>query len=183
MRRFLFAAVFLFLALNAAAAEPRIERLAAEAAHGLVTVRFALANAFDAPEFEQALQSGLPTGFTYHIQIVRKRPNWFDDTIATSTIEVISTYNSVTKEYLLNYRRDRKLVRSETYVDLASLRQAMTTIEEPDLFSIGGRRAYKMVVRARADVARGFLLYLIPRDISTEWRTTRVRTSTAAPAR
>jgi hypothetical protein len=183
MRRFVFAAFLFSLPFSAIAAEPRVERLTAEAAQGLVSVRFALANAFDAPEFEQALQSGLPTGFTYHIQIVRKRPNWFDDTIATSTIEVISTYNSVTKEYLLNYRRDRKLVRSETYVDLASLRQAMTTIEEPDLFSIGGRRPYKMAVRARADVARGFLLYLIPRDISTEWRTTRVKTSTAAPAR
>lgn len=183
MRQFAFVAVFLTLALRAEAAEPRIERVAADAANGMVSVRFNLVNAFDAPEFEQALQSGLPTGFTYHVQIIRKRPNWFDDTVATSTIEVISTYNSVTKDYLLNYRRDRKLVRSETYVDVASLRQAMTTIDEPSLFSIGGRRPYKLVVRARADVARGFLLYLIPRDISTDWRATRVRTTTAAPGR
>jgi hypothetical protein len=183
MRRFAFLAVLLALAQRAEAAEPRIDRITANAENGLVSVRFNLVNAFEAPEFEQALQSGLPTGFTYHVQIIRKRPNWFDDTVATSTIEVISTYNSVTKEYLLNYRRDRKLVRSETYVDVASLRQAMTTIDEPDLFSIGGRRPYKMVVRARADVAQGFLLYLIPRDISTDWRAARVRTTTAAPAR
>ena len=55
----------------------------------------------------EALQSGLPTSFTYVVEIFRDRPNWFDDGIARARIEVICTFNSVTREYLLNYRRDR----------------------------------------------------------------------------
>ena len=33
----------------------------------------------------------------------------------------------------MNYRRDRRLVRSETFTDLATLQKRMTTIDEPDL--------------------------------------------------
>ena len=143
-------------------------------ANAKVTVRFRLANAFERPETIQALQSGIPTAFTYVVEIYRDRPNWFDEGIARSHIEIIATFNSVTREYLLNYRLDRKLVRSETFTDLPTLEARMTTIEEPDLFDIGARRPYKLRVRAKADFMRDYLLYFIPREMSTHWRSVRV---------
>lgn len=122
-----------------------------------------------------ALQSGAPTSFTYEIEIFRNRPYWFDESIGRARIEVISTLNSVTREYLLNYRRDRKLVRSETFSDLATLQQRMTTIDETDLFDIGRRRSYKLKVRARADLMRSWRFYIVPWEITTRWRETRVQ--------
>ena len=50
----------------------------------------------------------------------------------------------------------------------------MTNIDEPDLFDIGDRRSYKLKVRVKADLMRGWLLYFIPWEISTRWRTVRV---------
>ncbi|HEX3071202.1 MAG TPA: hypothetical protein VHX14_21740, partial [Thermoanaerobaculia bacterium] len=94
--------------------------------------------------------------------------------IARSRIEVIATFNSLTREYLLNYRRDHKLVRSETFNDLASLEKAMTNIDEPALFDIGKRPPYKIMVRVKADLMRGWLLYFIPWEISTRWKAVRV---------
>jgi hypothetical protein len=123
----------------------------------------------------EALESGLPTSFTYSIEIFRDRPNWFDDSIARASVEVICTYNSLTREYLLNYRRDRKLVRSETFMDLAALERRMASIEEKDLFDIGGRKPYKLKVRVKADLMRGWLMYVIPWEVSTHWREARVR--------
>ena len=76
----------------------------------------------------------------------------------------------MTREYLLNYRRDRHLVRSETFSDLAALERAMTTIEELELFEIGGRKPYKLKVRVKADLARGWVMYVIPWEVSTRWR-------------
>ena len=176
MRRlFVFALPFLLLgALDAAAADPKIEHVAATAVNGSVSVHFTLAHGFDSDQTVQSLQSGVPTSFTYVVEIFRDRPNWFDEGIARSRIEVIATYNSVTREYLLNYRRDRRLVRSETFTDLASLQQRMTTIDEPNLFDIGHRRPYKVKVRVKADLMRGWLLYLIPWQVSTRWREVRV---------
>jgi hypothetical protein len=171
--------VVLFLATFSLSAAPTstIENLQATAANGKVSVRFSLAGAFANGEMVEALQSGLPTSFTYVVEIFRDRPNWFDDGLARARIEVICTFNSVTREYLLNYRRDDRLVRSETFTDLAALERSMTTVDEMDLFDIGRRKPYKLKVRAKADLMRGWLMYVIPWEVSTRWRETRVRTA------
>lgn len=164
----------LFAAAVLRADDPRIDVLAANANGRQVSVRFSIAHAFDRPEVIQNLQSGAPTSLTYVVEIFRDRPNWFDEGIARARIEVIATFNSLTREYLLNYRRERKLVRSETFSDLAALQRAMTNIDEPNLFDIGNRRPYKLKVRAKADLMRGWLLYFIPWEISTRWKVVRV---------
>jgi Domain of unknown function (DUF4390) len=165
----------------AAAPPPAIENLTATAANGKVSVRFSMAGAFANGEVNEALQSGLPTSFNYVVEIFRERPNWFDDGIALARIEVICTFNSVTREYLLNYRRDDRLVRSETFNDLAALERSMTTVEERDLFDIGRRKPYKLKVRAKADLMRGWVIYVIPWQVSTRWRETRVRVAETPP--
>ena len=177
---------FLFLlgrAATAAGPNPHIENLSATAAHGKVSVRFVLGGAFADPQIVEALQSGLPTSVTYVVEIFRDRPNWLDDEIAQARIEVICTFNSLTREYLLNYRRDRRLVRSETFTDLAALERRMTHIEEHDFFDIGGRRPYKLKVRVKAELMRGWLMYVIPWEVVTGWRETRVRTADTPPER
>ncbi len=183
MRRLL-PILYLLVALPAAAAKPpnpEITNLAATAAAGKVSVRFALEGAFKNGELVQALQSGLPTSFTYVVELFRDRPNWFDSGVASSRLEVICTFNSLTREYLLNYRRDKHLVRSETFTDLTALIQRMTTIEEADLYDIGTRRPYKLKVRVKADLMRGWLMYVIPWEVSTRWRETRVKRAESAP--
>lgn len=177
MRKLLISLLFCAAAGTLAAApKPEIRNLTATAVASKVTVRFSLEDVFRNGEMVDALQSGLPTSFTYVIEIYRDRPNWIDDGIATARIEVISSYNSVTREYLLNYRRDRKLVRSETFTDLAALVQRMTVIEEPELFDIGSRKPYKLKVRVKADLMRDTLMYVIPWEVSTGWREARVKT-------
>jgi len=168
-------------ALLAAPAAPEIHNLTATAASGKVAVKFVLTGAFADGEMVEALQSGLPTSFTYVVEIFRDRPNWFDDDIAAARVEVICTFNSLTREYLLNYRRDRRLVRSETFTDLAALERAMTTIEEADFFDIGRRKPYKLKVRVKADLMRGWLMYIIPWEVSTRWREARVHVAEPAP--
>lgn len=173
---FILSLLLAFAARAADAPKPEIANLGATAANGKVSVRFNLDNAFQSGELVKALQSGLPTSFTYVIEIFRDRPNWFNDDIARARIEVICTFNSLTREYLLNYRRDKHLVRSETFTDLGALVRRMTNVDEPDLFAIGKRKPYKLKVRAKADLMRGFVMYVIPWEVSTRWREARVKT-------
>jgi hypothetical protein len=176
---------FLFWAAAASpkATDPRIDHLTAAAANGEVDVRFSLSHAFHREQTIQSLQSGVPTSLTYIVEVIRKRPLWLDEDVARARIEVIATFNSVTREYLLNYRRDRKLVRSETFSDLAALQHAMTHIDEPKLFDVGKRAPYKLIVRVKADLMRGWLLYVIPWEISTRWKEARVEAPQAEAAR
>lgn len=178
-------ATFLFFAAGTPAepADPVIDHLTASGTGGEVNVRFSLAHAFDREQTIQSLQSGVPTSLTYVVEVFRKRPLWFDEGIGRARIEVIATFNSVTREYLLNYRRDRKLVRSETFSDLAALQHSMTHIDEPKLFDVGRRPPYKLVVRVKADLMRGWLLYFIPWEVSTRWRQARVEAPQSEAAR
>ncbi len=176
MRTLVLTLTFALLGTAAAAQEPDpdIRNLSAIANAGQVSVRFNLINAFADHDLLRALQSGLPTSFSYIVEIFHDRPRWWDEGISRTRIEVMATFNSVTREYLLNYRRDRKLVRSETFSDLESLERRMTSIEEPNLFAIGDRRPYKLKVRVKADFGRQFLFYILPASNSTRWREVRV---------
>ncbi len=164
-----------------AAAEPGIEHLSATASGHEVSVHFSLAHAFEREQTIQGLQSGVPTSLSYVVEIFRDRPLWIDEGVGRAHIEVIATFNSVTREYLMNYRRDRKLVRSETFSDLPSLQRAMTTIDEPNAFDAGKREPYKLKVRVKADLMRGWLLYVVPWEVSTRWHEVRVGMREAAP--
>jgi hypothetical protein len=181
VRPFLLTSALLFAAVAAHASDPSIDHLTAVAADGKVSVHFSMAHGFERDQTIQGLQSGVPTSFVYVVEISRDRPNWFDEGVGRSRIEVIATFNSVTREYLMNYRRDRRLVRSETFNDLAALQHRMTTIEEPDLFEIGQRPPHKLRVRVKSDLSRGWLLYFIPWEFSTRWRSVRVTTAEVKP--
>ncbi|HVR42581.1 MAG TPA: DUF4390 domain-containing protein [Thermoanaerobaculia bacterium] len=172
--------LLLAAAPEAAAAEPRIRDLTAVESEGLVSVEFRLEGAFEAPEIRRAIESGLPTVLTYEVVLIRKYPNWFDARVARSRIEVIATYNSVTREYLLNYRRDRKLVRSEIVPTIEELQRKMATVREADLFSIGDHKPWKLRVRTRAELMRRYVWYIIPWDVATPWEEERVRRRDAA---
>lgn len=176
-----FLAVTLLVAASLFAADPKIRNLGATANGPTVAVHFTLVNGFADADIVKALQSGLPTSFEYVIEIYRSRPNWFDQGISRSRLQAIATFNSLTREYVLNYRRDRRLVRTETFSDLESLERRMSTVDEPALFDIGSRRPYKLHVRVRAEFGRTFLLYVIPATSSTSWADVRVATAEPKP--
>lgn len=167
--------VFLFAShLDAAGAE--IESLQATEEEGHISVRFLLSNASQRADIVSALQSGLPTGFTFEVELIRKRPNWFDDDVARAQIEIICTFNSLTQEYLLNYRRNRLLVKSEVFGDFHTLMRSMTSIAEERLFPTGNFKPQKLRVRVRASLTQGYLLHVVPWQETTPWKQVRVRT-------
>lgn len=173
--RFLFPAALLFLVVAPAfAADPSISEVKATAKKQQITVSFQLKGAFETPELMKAAQSGAPTGFTYKIQLYRSRPNWFDQKLDEARIDVIANFDSTTREWVLTYRRNRKLVRSQSFTDFAGLKEKMTSILEEDLFTTA-YRPYKLLVRVRAEVIRGYLFYIVPWDVETEWKEARVK--------
>lgn len=156
------------------AAEPEIHALNASSSRGRISVSFELTGAFDRRSLLQGLQSGVPSTLIYEIELIRKRHNWFDDRLAKAQIEVIATFNGVTREYLVNYRRNHRLVRSGTVQTLSELAAAMTLIAEPELFLVT-RDPSKLRIRVRAHIAKRFILYVVPNSVRTSWRQTRVR--------
>lgn len=138
---------------------------------GRISVSFELDGALDR-ELIERIEAGLPSGFTYHFQLVRPNRYWFDNKLESSELEVVAFYNAVTHEYTVNYRFDDKLVSSRTVTDREQLEEAMTRFESLSLFALEDLPPRRLMhLRARVELGSRNLLLLIPTTIHTDWVT------------
>jgi hypothetical protein len=171
--------LFLLLAAPLRADDPAISQLSGVGRNGRISVSFLLRNGFDSPEIIRNIRSGAQTGFTYRIELYRNRPNWFDQRVGRARIDVICTFDSTTREYIVSYRRNRKLVRSQSFSDFETVKEKMSRIVEEDLFH-RDYKPYKLSVRVRAELIRDYLFYVVPWDVTTAWKEARVRNTEEA---
>ena len=153
--------------LAADASEPHISDLLISRQGSELLLSFQLVNAFDDPLLER-IQSGLPTSFHYHVKLERLRRWWFNNTVSRSELQVVAMYNAITREYLVNYKLDGRLIESRVVKSEEELERAMTEfhalslLELPD---VGGR----LVARVRVELGSKTILGLIPTTRHTEW--------------
>jgi hypothetical protein len=138
----------------------------------LAHVDFQLRDAFDA-ELVERLESGLPTGFTYHLELLRDR-QWFDRSLENGKLQVVAMYDAATRGYLVNYKLNGKLVESRMVRELADVERALTDVEELPAFHLDPYpRAWRLLVRVRAVVGSRRVLFLIPARAITDWTPSR----------
>ena len=138
-----------------------------------IGVGFNLVDGFDA-ELLERIQTGLPSGFVFDIRLLRDRKRWFDVQIDSSRLEVVASYDAVTREYLVNTRQDDELIESRVVRDERELERAMTRFDAVPVFTLeggGGRR--RLLIRMRAEIDSAALLFFIPRRVATPWRYSR----------
>jgi hypothetical protein len=139
-----------------------------------VVVNFELVDGFTDDLFER-IQTGLPSGFIFEFVLVRDQKRLPDNKIAKSQLEVIAMFNAVTREYLVNYKQDGKLIDSRIARDRDELESAMTQYEGLTVFHIDQISPDKrLVVRARAELGSKTTLLIIPSSITTDWSRSRV---------
>jgi len=138
-----------------------------------IQVSFALVNGFD-DELLERIRTGLPSGYVFDIRLLRDRKRWFDLQIDSSRLEVVASYDAVTREYLVNTKQDGRLVESRAVRDERELERALTRFEAVPVFTLergGGDR--RLLLRMRAEIDSANLLFFIPRRVATPWRYSR----------
>ncbi len=138
-----------------------------------VEVSFALIDGFN-EELLERIRTGLPTGYVFDIRLLRDRKRWFDVQIDASRLEVMASYDAVTREYLVNTKQDGKLIESRVVRDEPELERALTRFEAVPIFTLeggGGRR--RLLLRMRAEIDSANFLFFIPRRVATPWRYSR----------
>ena len=133
-----------------------------------LTVSFQLSNAFNRETLER-IQSGLPTGFTYHLKLERRRAWWFDNRLQRSSLQVVAMYNAITREYLVNYKKDGELLDSRVVTSTEELRDALTIFHAWPAFELDDRPLDRLVLRLRADLGAKTILAFIPTTRRTDW--------------
>lgn len=166
----------------ASASAATIENLVTELEGERVRVSFELEGAFD-EEVVRRVESGLATGFTFQVQLMRDRLRWADKLITSSRLEVVALYNAISREYLVNLKHDGDLIESRVVRDREALRQAMTEISRLPAFSVTGLSGPKRaLVRVRAELGTRQLLFIIPITQTTGWtESAKFHLPTAAP--
>ncbi len=173
--RLLLASAVLLLALPRALLAAELRDLQATVADGRVEVSFTLAGAFDRGVIDR-IASGLPTAFVYQVELLRDRQRWWDDGVAEATLEVVAMYNAVSQEYLVNFKRDGKLVESRLARSRPELESAMTRFDRVPLFALAGvdgPRNARYLVKARAELGSKTWLSFIPVHVTTDWASSR----------
>lgn len=121
-------------------------------------------------ELFERIQSGLPSGFTFHFVLFRDRKRWFDNKLDSASLQVVSMYNAVTREYLINFKQDGQLIDSRVARDRDELQRIMTRFEGVHAFTLGDLNPDRRVlIRIRADLGSKTMLGFIPTKVTTEW--------------
>ena len=166
-------ALLLLRALPLCAAELR--DLQPTVVDGRVEVSFQLVGALDDGVMER-IQSGLATSFLYRFELLRDRQRLWDDGIAEATLEVVAMYNAVSQEYLVNFKRDGKLVESRLARSRPELESAMTRFERVPMFTtadLQGGAGARFLLKARAELGTRTWLSFIPLHVETDWAQSR----------
>lgn len=183
-----------FLAVAAIdAQEPRIEDLHVTRQNGRILVSFRLLDALDEAMLER-VHSGLPTELAFTLRLERPRLFWFDRVFERATLQVVAMYNAVTREYLVNYKLDGRLIESRVVTDQAELERAMTLIHslpafelengasEQERLGLGpGQSAPRVQLTVRAHLGSKPFLLLFPNQIDTGWARSWMGEPTQAP--
>lgn len=162
--------LLLFLSVSVAGAqEPRIENLSVARQNGRILVSFELLDALD-DEMLERVQSGLPTELAFTLRLEHPRVWWFDKVFDRAMLQVVAMYNAVTREYLVNYKLDGRLIESRVVTDLPGLERAMTLIHSLPAFEIQEELPpSRMQLTVRAQLGSKPFLFLFPNRIDTNW--------------
>ncbi len=146
-----------------------------------VVVGFNLEDVFT-PQFIDRIQSGLPTGLTYDIQLHRDHIRWWDHKLQATSLRVVAMYNAVTREYLVNYKQNGKLVESRVVHSLDDLKTAMTHVAGLKAFTLDDLpHDWRLLVKVQAELGSRTILSLIPVTVTTDWVQSRKFRAPAGP--
>lgn len=158
-----------FLFFGSSGDKPHLSELQVSLKGRRVEASFELINGFDDQLFER-IQTGLASGFTYQFVLFRDQKRWFDNKLDSSSLEVTAMYNAVTREYLVNYKQDGKLIDSRIARDRDELERSMTRFDGLTILQLGNLTPNKQVfARARAELGSKTTLLIIPTRVKTDW--------------
>ena len=98
------------------------------AREGQVLVSFDLTDAFS-PDVRDAIQSGLPTTFSYDLEL-RRGTSLFDRTVASVTVEASVRFDNLTRRYQMSRAIDGRVEDARPTEDQEAVRRWLTHFEQ-----------------------------------------------------
>lgn len=130
------------------------------------------------PKIEQAISSGVPTTFSFFVNLYRKRPLWPDAKIAELNLTHTIKYDSLRQEYQVSRSWDQTTTHTvKTFKEAKKLMTEIDSLTTAPLDKLEKGQRYQ--VRAKAKLSRltlpfylHYILFFVSLwDFETDWYT------------
>jgi hypothetical protein len=104
------------------------------------------------PAIEQAIASGLPTTFTYDVELRRPSTFWFDKLVDSARIAVTVRYEPLTRRYHVTLLQDGRVAEERTTDHVEDVRRWVSVFDRLPLFTtreLQQQTTYDVRVRGR----------------------------------
>lgn len=145
------------------AADVRVTPLVAD---GQVFASFSAGDSYS-PDVREAVQSGLPTTLTFHVELRQSSVVWFDRTIAAVTVAASIKYDTLTRAFQVSKMTDGQVFWAERTDKEDDVRKWTTEFERVRLASgdnLEPNGEYYVRVRVRATPRRSIFFWPWGRD-------------------
>ena len=122
----------------------------------IVLVSFSTARAVT-PSVEQVIASGLPTTFTYDVELRRPSWWWFDKLVASARIAVTVVFEPLTRRYHVTLMQDGRVAEERTTDRADEVQRWVSVFERLPLFTtreLEANTGYDVHVRGRTSPRR-----------------------------
>jgi hypothetical protein len=137
-------------------------RITPLARDGQVLVSFDLDGAFT-DEVRAAIQSGLPTSFTYDVELRRAVPLWVDRLISSARVTATVRFDNLTRRYQVMVTHDGRVADTQTTSDEEVVHRAVTQFQRLPLFSTRPLEPNaEYYIRVRVETRPRNALFVIP---------------------
>ncbi len=137
---------------------------------------FGLHDAFSG-EIREEIATGLPVTLTYYLEVVRRRPLWFDRILVHKTITTTVTYDTLTHQYSLSKKVNDEVTETSFAVDETDMMRWMTTLERvrlADPTALEGVDSGSIYIRAKSRLRKKLVLFFLPWAVETPWEKQRL---------
>ena len=162
---FVFAVAFVLLG-SVARADGQDLSVMPIARDGQVVVSFELSEGLT-EDVRDAIQSGLPTTFSYELELRRSTATWFDRTIAAVTMTATVRFDNLTRRYQMSRTLDGRVEDARPTEDQDAVRRWMTQFEHVPLSTTSALEAdgeYYVRVRAHTQPRNTWFFWPWGRD-------------------
>ncbi|HBO84817.1 MAG: hypothetical protein A2073_00045 [Deltaproteobacteria bacterium GWC2_42_11] len=142
-----------------------------------ITVSFEVKSGFT-KEIEEAINSGIPTPFTFIVELYRNRSFWFNEKLTEYEFRHSVKYDTLKAEYEVVMEEKNQHERIIRLKDLSSVKEVMSKVEGLQLYDsakLQKNNKYTVKIKAKLDTVNLFfplnymLFFVSFWDFETEW--------------
>ncbi|MBE9531954.1 MAG: DUF4390 domain-containing protein [Proteobacteria bacterium] len=181
MNRYLIITVFLittFFASALYAKEARVDKLFVGKKPSL-NISFVIQDAFKS-DMEEGIKSGIPTTFTFFVELHRVRRMWPDKVVEKWKFEHTVKYDNLKEEYEITLGELNEIVRTKDFLEMKRLMVTGNSIELKSDKALRENSRHTLRIMAQMDIIelpfllRHMLFFVKFWDFETDWYTFRL---------